>query len=47
MVYKIIREPRALEDLRDIVSYFRRHDENAARNFGVKLIPEFDGCFQH
>src|ERR1700722_12354239 len=38
MVYQIIWAPRALEDLRDIASYIRRHNEDAARSFGLKLI---------
>jgi toxin ParE1/3/4 len=43
MVYKIIWAPRALEDLRDIVSYIRRDNPNAARSFGFKLIEKAEG----
>jgi toxin ParE1/3/4 len=38
MVYKIIWAPRALQDLRDITSYIRRHNPGAAYSFGHKLI---------
>ncbi|HZQ47935.1 MAG TPA: type II toxin-antitoxin system RelE/ParE family toxin, partial [Verrucomicrobiae bacterium] len=38
MVFKIIWAPRALEDLREIASYIRRHNADAAHGFGKKLI---------
>jgi len=38
MVYKIIWAPRALADLREVVSHIARDKPNAARGFGLKLI---------
>jgi plasmid stabilization system protein ParE len=38
MVSKIIWAPRALEDLRDVTNYIRRHNPDAAYRFGLKLI---------
>ncbi len=38
MVFQIIWAPRALEDLREIVSYIRQHNADAAHRFGQKLI---------
>jgi len=38
MVCRIIWAPRALQDLRDIVSYIRRDKPLVARQFGEKLI---------
>jgi len=38
MVYKVIWAPRALADLREIVSRIARDKPNAARSFGLKLI---------